>query len=165
MGKDASFDIVSEFDFQELDNAINQTKKEITTRYDFKGSKAEVNLTKDNITLVAENDNRIKAIVDILQSKAIKRNLSIKIFDYGKIEPTSGSMVKEVINLRRGIDQEKAKQIVKDIKSSGLKKVQSQIQGDVVRVTAKNIDDLQVVITLLKEKDLDIPLQFINYRS
>ncbi len=164
MGKDASFDIVSEFDFQELDNAINQTKKEIITRYDFKGTKAEVNLTKESITLIAENDNRINAIVDILQSKAIKRGLSIKIFDYGKIEPSGGSMVKQVINLRQGINQDIAKSIVKEIKASGLK-VQSQIQGDVVRVTAKNIDDLQKVITLLKEKDLNIPLQFVNYRS
>ena len=164
MGKDASFDIVSEFDFQELDNAINQTKKEIITRYDFKGTKAEVNLTKESITLIAENDNRINAIVDILQSKAIKRGLSIKIFDYGKIEPSGGSMVKKVINLRQGINQDIAKSIVKEIKASGLK-VQSQIQGDVVRVTAKNIDDLQKVITLLKEKDLNIPLQFVNYRS
>ena len=164
MGKDASFDIVSEFDFQELDNAINQTKKEIITRYDFKGTKAEVNLAKESITLIAENDNRINAIVDILQSKAIKRGLSIKIFDYGKIEPSGGSMVKQVINLRQGINQDIAKSIVKEIKASGLK-VQSQIQGDVVRVTAKNIDDLQKVITLLKEKDLNIQLQFVNYRS
>ena len=155
MGKDASFDIVSEFDFQELDNAINQTKKEIITRYDFKGTKAEVNLAKESITLIAENDNRINAIVDILQSKAIKRGLSIKIFDYGKIEPSGGSMVKQVINLRQGINQDIAKSIVKEIKASGLK-VQSQIQGDVVRVTAKNIDDLQKVITLLKEKDLNM---------
>lgn len=164
MGKDASFDIVSEFDFQELDNAVNQTKKEISTRYDFKGSKAEVALSKDNITIMAENDNRLNAIVDILQSKAIKRNLSIKIFDYGKIESTAGSMVKQVINLKQGIAQDIAKQIVKEIKGSGLK-VQSQIQGETVRVTAKNIDDLQSVISLLKEKDLSIPLQFINYRS
>ena len=164
MAKDASFDIVSEFDFQELDNAINQTKKEITTRYDFKGSKAGVNLSKDNITLIAENDNRLKSIVDILQSKAIKRNLSIKIFDYGKIESTANSMVKQIISLKQGINQDIAKQIIKEIKGSGLK-VQSQIQGDVVRVTAKNIDDLQTVISLLKERDLNIPLQFVNYRS
>ena len=164
MAKDASFDIVSEFDFQEMDNAINQTKKEIQTRYDFKGSKAEINLTKETITLTAENDSKINAMVDILQSKAIKRGLSIKIFDYGKIETTGGSMVKQVITLKQGINQDMAKKIVKDIKESGLK-VQSQIQGEVVRVTAKNIDDLQTVIAKLKEKDLDIPLQFINFRS
>jgi len=164
MAKDASFDIVSEFDFQEMDNAINQTKKEIQTRYDFKGSKAEINLTKETITLTAENDSKINAMVDILQSKAIKRGLSIKIFDYGKIETTGGSMVKQVITLKQGINQDMAKKIVKDIKESGLK-VQSQIQGEVVRVTAKSIDDLQTVIAKLKEKDLDIPLQFINFRS
>ncbi len=164
MAKDASFDIVSEFDMQEMDNAINQTKKEIITRYDFKGSKAEVNLTKETITLTAENDSKINAMIDILQSKAIKRGLSLKIFDYGKIETTAGSMVKQVITLKQGINQDMAKKIVKEIKESKLK-VQSSIQGDVVRVTAKNIDDLQTVITLLKEKDLDVPLQFINYRS
>lgn len=164
MAKDASFDIVSEFDMQEMDNAINQTKKEIITRYDFKGSKAEVNLTKESITLSAENDSKINAMADILQSKAIKRGLSLKIFDYGKIETTAGSMVKQVITLKQGINQDIAKKIVKEIKESKLK-VQSQIQGEVVRVTAKNIDDLQTVINLLKEKDLDTPLQFINYRS
>ncbi len=164
MAKDASFDIVSEFDMQEMDNAVNQTKKEILTRYDFKGSKAEVNLTTDSITISAENDSKVKAIVDILQSKAIKRGLSLKVFDYSKIETTAGSMVKQVITLKQGIDHEMAKKIVKDIKESKLK-VQSQIQGEVVRVTAKNIDDLQTVITTLKEKDLDIPIQFINYRS
>ncbi len=164
MAKDASFDIVSEFDMQEMDNAINQTKKEIITRYDFKGSKAEVNLTKETITLTAENDSKINAMMDILQSKAIKRGLSLKIFDYGKIETTAGSMVKQVITLKQGLNQDIAKRIIKEIKESKLR-VQSQIQGEVVRVTAKNIDDLQTVITLLKEKDLDIPLQFINYRS
>ena len=164
MAKAASFDIVSEFDLQELDNAVNQTKKEIQTRYDFKGSKAEVELGKEAITLTAENDNKIIAMMDILQSKAIKRNLSIKIFDPGKIETTAGSMVKQVIALRQGITQEMAKKIVKIIKDSKLK-VQSAIQGEVVRVTGKSIDDLQTVIALLKEKDLDIPLQYINFRS
>lgn len=164
MGKEASFDIVSDFDFQELDNAVNQVKKEIANRYDFKGSKSEVDLGSDTITLIAENDNKINAMVDILQSKAIKRSLSIKIFDYGKIESTGGSMVKQVISLKKGIDKELAKKIVKDIKGSGLK-VQSQIQGESVRVTAKSIDDLQSIIGFFKEKDLDVPLQFINYRS
>lgn len=164
MAKDASFDIVSEFDFQELDNAVNQTKKEIQTRYDFKGAKAEVLLSKESITLTADNDSKIHAIVDILQSKAIKRGLSLKIFDYGKIDSTAGGLVKQVLSLKQGIDQDRAKKLVKEIKESQIK-VQSQIQGDVVRVTAKNIDDLQKVITYLKEKDLDIPLQFVNYRS
>ncbi len=164
MAKDASFDIVSEFDFQELDNAVNQTKKEIQTRYDFKGVKAEVLLSKESITLTADNDSKIHAIVDILQSKAIKRGLSLKIFDYGKIDSTAGGLVKQVLSLKQGIDQDRAKKLVKEIKESQIK-VQSQIQGDVVRVTAKNIDDLQKVITYLKEKDLDIPLQFVNYRS
>ncbi len=164
MAKDASFDIVSEFDMQEMDNAINQTKKEILTRYDFKGSKAEVNLTKESITIAAENDSKVNSIVDILQSKAIKRGLSLKVFDYGKIETTAGSMVKQTITLKQGINQDIAKKIVKDIKESKLK-IQSQIQGEVVRVSAKNIDDLQTIMAMLKEKDLEIPLQFINFRS
>lgn len=164
MAKEASFDIVSEFDFQELNNAVNQTKKEIATRYDFKESKVEINLSKENITLIAENTNRLKSIIDILQSKAIKRNLSIKIFDYGKVEPAASSMVKQIITLKRGISQYTAKQIVREIKESNLK-AQSQIQGDVVRVAAKNIDDLQSIISLLKEKDLNTPLQFVNYRQ
>ena len=164
MAKAASFDIVSEFDLQELDNAVNQVKKEIQTRYDFKGSKAELEVGKESITMTAENDNKLIAMLDILQSKAIKRNLSIKIFDPGKIEASGGGMVKQVIALRQGISQEMAKKIGKIIKDSKLK-VQSAIQGEVVRVTAKSIDDLQSVIALLKEKDLDIPLQYTNYRS
>lgn len=164
MAKNPTFDIVSEFDVQELDNAINQVKKEIISRYDFKGSKATVTLNKENIVLLAENDNKINAIIDILQSKAVKRNLSLKIFDYGKIDPSGGSMVKQTITLKQGVNQDIAKKIIKLIKDSKLK-VQSQIQGDVVRVTGKNIDDLQEVIALVKENDLEIPLQFINFRS
>ena len=163
MAKNPSFDIVSDFDLQELDNAINQTRKEIENRYDFKGFKSEVTLSKDFILLTSENDSKIHAIVDILQSKIIKRNLSIKILDLGKIESTAGGMVKQNIDLKKGLNQEMAKKIIKIIKDSKLK-VQSQIQGELVRVTGKSIDDLQNVIALIKEKDLDIPIQFINYR-
>jgi len=162
-----SFDIVSEIDMQEVDNAVNQARKEIEQRYDFKGSKSEINLEKEKekegITVLADDDYKLKAIIDILQSKFIKRGISIKSLDYGKAEAASGSMVRQVIKLKNGIPTEKAKEIIKIIKETKLK-VQSQIQEEQVRVTGKNIDDLQEIIALLKGKDLDIPLQFENFR-
>ncbi|MEK6725677.1 MAG: YajQ family cyclic di-GMP-binding protein [Deltaproteobacteria bacterium] len=162
-----SLDIVSEIDMQEVDNAVNQARKEIEQRYDFKGSKSEINLEKEKekegITVLADDDYKLKAIIDILQSKFIKRGISIKSLDYGKAEAASGSMVRQVIKLKNGIPTEKAKEIIKIIKETKLK-VQSQIQEEQVRVTGKNIDDLQEIIALLKGKDLDIPLQFENFR-
>lgn len=162
-----SLDIVSEIDMQEVDNAVNQSRKEIEQRYDFKGSKSEINLEKEKekegITVLADDDYKLKAIIDILQSKFIKRGISIKSLDYGKAEAASGSMVRQVIKLKNGIPTEKAKEIIKIIKETKLK-VQSQIQEEQVRVTGKNIDDLQEIIALLKGKDLDIPLQFENFR-
>lgn len=163
-----SFDIVSEIDMQEVDNAVNQARKEIEQRYDFKGSKSEINLEKEKekegITVLADDDYKLKAIIDILQSKFIKRGISIKSLDYGKAEAASGSMVRQVIKLKNGIPTEKAKEIIKIIKDTKLK-VQSQIQEEQVRVTGKNIDDLQEIIALLKGKELDIPLQFENFRQ
>lgn len=162
-----SLDIVSEIDMQEVDNAVNQARKEIEQRYDFKGSKSEINLEKEKekegITVLADDDYKLKAIIDILQSKFIKRGISIKSLDYGKAEAASGSMVRQIIKLKNGIPTEKAKEIIKIIKETKLK-VQSQIQEEQVRVTGKNIDDLQEIIALLKGKDLDIPLQFENFR-
>ena len=162
-----SLDIVSEIDMQEVDNAVNQARKEIEQRYDFKGSKSEINLEKEKekegITVLADDDYKLKAIIDILQSKFIKRGISIKSLDYGKAEAASGSMVRKVIKLKNGIPTEKAKEIIKIIKETKLK-VQSQIQEEQVRVTGKNIDDLQEIMALLKGKDLDIPLQFENFR-
>mgnify|MGYP001564502181 FL=1 len=162
-----SLDIVSEIDMQEVDNAVNQARKEIEQRYDFKGSKSEINLEKEKekegITILADDDYKLKAIIDILQSKFMKRGISIKSLDYGKAEAASGSMVRQVIKLKNGIPTEKAKEIIKIIKETKLK-VQSQIQEEQVRVTGKNIDDLQEIIALLKGKDLDIPLQFENFR-
>lgn len=159
-----SFDIVSKVDMQEVDNAVNQTIKEIAQRYDFKGSKSEVTLEKDAIKVLADDDFRLKAIVDILQSKCIKRGISLKSLDYGKAETASGGMVRQNIAIRQGIAKEKAKDICAIIKETKLK-VQGQIQEDQVRVTGKNIDDLQEIIQLLKGKDLDVELQFINFRS
>ena len=162
-----SLDIVSEIDMQEVDNAVNQARKEIEQRYDFKGSKSEITLEKEKekegITVLADDDYKLKAIIDILQSKFIKRGISIKSLDYGKAEAASGSMVRQVIKLKNGIPTEKAKEIIKIIKDTKLK-VQSQIQEEQVRVTGKNIDDLQEIIALLKGKELDIPLQFENFR-
>ena len=159
-----SFDIVSKIDMQEVDNAVNQTIKEIVQRYDFKGSKSEVTLEKDGIKVLTEDDFRLKAVVDILQSKFIKRGLSLKSLQYGKVEPASGSMVRQFITIQQGISKEKGKEIVAVIKETKLK-VQAQIQDDQVRVTGKNIDDLQEVIQLLKGKDLEVEMQFVNMRS
>ncbi|MBJ6727896.1 YajQ family cyclic di-GMP-binding protein [Geomesophilobacter sediminis] len=159
-----SFDIVSKVDMQEVDNAVNQTIKEISQRYDFKGSKSEVTLEKDSIKILADDDMRLKAIADILQSKFFKRGISPKALTFGKAEPASGSMIRQIVTIQQGISKEKAKDIGQVIKESKLK-VQSQIQDDQVRVTGKNIDDLQEVIKLLKAKDLDVEMQFVNFRS
>jgi len=137
-----SFDIVSKVDMQEVDNAVNQTIKEIIQRYDFKGSKSEVTLEKDGIRILADDDFRLKAILDILQSKFVKRSLSLKSMQYEKAETASGGMIRQMITIQQGISKEKGKDINAAVKETKLK-VQSQIQDDQVRVTGKNIDDLQ----------------------
>jgi uncharacterized protein YajQ (UPF0234 family) len=159
-----SFDIVSKVDMQEVDNAVNQTVKEITQRYDFKGSKSRVDLEKESIKVLADDDFRLKAIIDILQSKCIRRGISLKALQYGKAETASGGMVRQIITIQQGISKEKGKEIIAVIKETKLK-VQGQIQEDQVRVSGKNIDDLQEIIRLLKEKDLGVELQFVNLRS
>ncbi|GLI37698.1 YajQ family cyclic di-GMP-binding protein [Geobacter hydrogenophilus] len=159
-----SFDIVSKVDMQEVDNAVNQAVKEIGQRYDFKGSKSEVTLEKDSIKILADDDFRLKAIVDILQSKFIKRGISPKALQYGKAESASGGMVRQIITVQQGISKEKGKEVVAVIKDTKLK-VQGQIQDDQVRVTGKNRDDLQEAIRTLKGKDLGIELQFVNFRD
>jgi len=164
VAKDNTFDIVSEIDMQEVDNAVNQTRKEITQRYDFKGSGAEISLNGQQIETNSANEYQISAILDILQSKFVKRGLDIRALSAGKIEPAAGGRYKQKLDIQAGISKEKAKEIVAIIKKSGLK-VQSQIQDDTVRVSGKNRDDLQAVIAELKERDLDIPLQFVNFRS
>lgn len=159
-----SFDIVSKVDMQEVDNAVNQAIKEISQRYDFKGSKSEISQEKDMIKVLADDDYKLKAVIDVLQSRLIKRNISIKSLIYGKIEPASGGMVRQLITVQQGISKEKGKEIVAVIKASKLK-VQGQIQDDQVRVSGKNRDDLQAAIQLLKDKDLDIEMQFVNFRE
>ena len=159
-----SFDIVSKVEMQEVDNAVNQTVKEIAQRYDFKGSKCEVTLEKESLKVLADDDFRLKSIIDILQSKFIKRGISVKALQYGKAESASSGMVRQVITIQQGISKEKGKEINAVIKETKLK-VQSQIQDDQVRVTGKNIDDLQEAIRILKGKELDVEMQFINFRS
>ena len=159
-----SFDIVSMVDMQEVDNAVNQAVKEIGQRYDFKGSKCQITPEKDSVKILADDDYKLKAVVDVLQSKFLKRNISIKTLQYGKVEPASGGMVRQMITVQQGISKEKAKDITTAIKESKLK-VQAQIQDDQVRVTGKNRDDLQDAIQLLKGKDMDVEMQFTNFRE
>ena len=159
-----SYDIVSKVDMQEIDNAVNQTVKEIAQRYDFKGTKSEVSLEKEEIRVLADDDFRLKAIIDILQSKCIKRGISLKALQCGKAESASGGMVRQIISVQQGVSKEKGKEIIAVIKDTKLK-VQGQIQEDQVRVTGKNIDDLQEIIRVLKGEDLGIELQFVNFRS
>lgn len=165
MAKDNSFDVVSEVEMQEVDNAINQTVKEISQRFDFKGSKAQVEMVKDDeIKLLADDEFKLKNIVDILESKMIRRGISLKFLEYGKIEPAAGGTVRQMVTIKRGISTEKGREIVAAIKQLKLK-VQAQIQDDQVRVSGKERDDLQKVIQTLKQKDFGLELQFKNYRT
>lgn len=163
MAKDASFDIVSQVDMQEVSNAVHQAVKEIEQRFDFKNSKSSITLEEDKISLVSDDDFKLQNVRDILEGKLVKRAVSLKALEYGKVLPAAGDTVRQEIKLVQGISQEKAKQINKLIKESKIK-VNSSIQGDQVRVSGKSRDDLQAVIALLRQADLEIDLQFINYR-
>ncbi len=160
-----SFDIVSEVNLQEVDNAINQARKEIGQRYDFKGSKSSIELNgKDKIlTVLSDDEFKLKSVIDILQNKLIKRGVPVKALDYGTVEPAAGGMVRQLITLRVGIAKEDAKLVVKMIKDTKLK-VQAQIMDDQVRVSGKNKDDLQAIMKILREADLKFATQFTNYR-
>ncbi|WP_295991621.1 YajQ family cyclic di-GMP-binding protein [uncultured Veillonella sp.] len=164
MAKDCSFDVVSEVDMQEVDNAVNQAKKEIGTRYDFRGSKSEINLEGDTIKIIGDDEYKLNAIIDVLKGKMVKRNVAIKNLDYGKVEPAAGATVRQVITIKKGITKENAKEVVKAIKNMKLK-VQASIQEDQVRVSGKDKDDLQAVIQMLKQLDVPVELQFVNFRS
>ena len=166
MAKDCSFDVVSEFDKQELLNALDQVKRDISSRFDLKDSNSDVTLDGDKAVIVTTSDDmKLKNIYDILQSKLVKRNLSIRILDPQPVENALGGNVRQVYNLRKGLNQDLAKKIVADIKNTKLK-VQASIQGDQVRVSGKDKDDLQAVIKMLRsnEEKYDAPLQFTNYR-
>ena len=160
-----TFDVVSKVDEQEVDNAVNQAIKELSQRYDFKGSKSEIQWSKgEEIVLVGDDDFKLKAVTDILESKLVKRGISLKSLDFGEVEDASGGLRRQVIKVKQGIEQERSKEIVKFIKSTKIK-VQAQIQGEQLRITGKKRDDLQEIIGVLKEKDFDLALQFVNMRD
>ena len=164
MAKENSFDIVSKTDYAEVTNALNQTEKEISQRFDFKGSKATVELQQKDLMLAAEDETKLRNMNDILQSKLVKRGISLKALDYQKIEPAAGGTVRQLVKVQQGIPTDKAKEVVKFIKD-GKYKVQASIQGETVRVSGKDRDTLQEVIAALKGKDFGIDMQFDNYRS
>ncbi|MBI6874067.1 YajQ family cyclic di-GMP-binding protein [Clostridium aciditolerans] len=163
MAKDSSFDIVSDVNMQEMDNSVNQAMKEIEQRYDFKGSKAQIVLEKDSLKLNAEDDYKINAMLDILRGKMIKRGVSIKCLNPGKIENAFSGTLKQDVEIQKGLSKEKAKEVAAYIKELKLK-VQAQIMDDKVRVSSAKKDDLQLVIQNLKSKDFGVDLQFINLR-
>jgi hypothetical protein len=165
MAGEGSFDVVSDFDRQELVNALDQVRREVGTRYDFKGVTAQLDLGKDEITLLTDNEGRAAAMKDLLESKAVRRGLSLKIFDWGRLEPAGGGKVRQVIGLRRGLDDELARRISKLVRDE-FPRVRAQIQGDAVRVSGKSKDDLQKVIARLRvvSEDYPVPLQYVNYR-
>ncbi|CAN5603762.1 YajQ family cyclic di-GMP-binding protein [soil metagenome] len=165
MAGDVSFDVVSDFDRQELVNALDQARREIQTRYDFKGALADLELGKDEILLHTDSESRARAVRDLVESKAVRRGLSLKIFDWGTVDPAGGNTVRQKIGLRRGLPEDLAKKISKLIRDE-FPKTKSQIQGDAVRVSGKNKDDLQRAIARLREEGEAYPvaLQFENYR-
>jgi cyclic-di-GMP-binding protein len=159
-----SFDIVSELNIQELDNAVNQAKKELMGRYDFKGSKFEVQWDRKTLVVLAEDDYKLNAIKDILLSKAHRRGIDIRALSFEKAEPAGGMLWRQSVKILQGIEKEAAKKVVKEIKDSKLK-VQAAINDDLVRVTSKSIDELQECIALMKRSNVGVPLQFTNMRS
>lgn len=165
MAEEHSFDIVCKVDMQEVLNAVNQALKEIAQRFDFKGSKSSIDLDKDKatLTLISDDEFKLKSVIDILQSKLVKRSVPLKALGYGKVEQAAGNTLRQVVTLQQGIPTEKSKEIVKLIKDMKLK-VSAEIQKDQVRVKAKKIDDLQAIIADFKERDFGIHLQFANYR-
>ena len=163
MAGDVSFDVVSEFDVQELRNALDQVRRETQQRYDFRGVTVDLQQAKDELVLLTDDEFRATAVKDLIESKAIKRNLSLKIFDWGKVEEAGGNKVRQRIGLRKGLPEDLARKLTKLIRDE-FPKVKSQIQGDAIRVSGKSKDDLQRVIVRLRELDEAVPLQFQNYR-
>jgi cyclic-di-GMP-binding protein len=159
-----AFDVVSQVDLQEVDNAVNQARKEIGQRYDFKGTNTEVEVEGAEIRVVSTDDYKVKAAVEVIESKLVRRGISLKSVLRGEVEPAAGGRARQKLDIQRGISTDKGKAIVKRIKDAKLK-VQAQIQDDQVRVSGKNRDDLQAVIQLLKDADLGLPLQFVNMRD
>jgi uncharacterized protein YajQ (UPF0234 family) len=160
-----TFDVVSEVDFQEVRNAVDQASREVSTRFDFKGTDSSIELKDKTIELHTESDQRLKALTQVLEEKFVKRKVSLKSLSYGKVEEASKGTVRQVITLNVGINQDKAREIGKFVKELGLKGVSHQVQGDQLRVSGKKRDDLQAAIAALREHDFGIPLQFENFRD
>ena len=160
-----TFDVVSQVDMQEVRNAVDQASREVATRYDFKGTDSSIELSEKTIELHTESDQRLKALTQVLEEKLVKRKVSLKALDYGKIEEASKGTVRQVVTLMVGINQDKARELGKFIKELGLKGVSHQVQGDQLRVSGKKRDDLQSVIAAVREKDFGIPLDFTNFRD
>jgi cyclic-di-GMP-binding protein len=160
-----SFDVVSEVDAQEIRNAVDQASRELSTRFDFKGTNSTIELKDLEIEMHSSSEDRLTALRQVLEEKLVKRKVSLKALEYLKVEDAAGGTVRQTAKINAGISSEKARSVNKAIKELGLKGIQSQTQGDQVRVTGKKRDDLQAVISGLKEVDLDIPLQFINFRD
>jgi cyclic-di-GMP-binding protein len=163
MPSESSFDVVSRIDQQELDNALNQARREIETRFDFKHSKTSIESDGKKITVVSDDEMKMRNVIDILQGKATKRGIDIKAFEIGEIEPAAGATVRRIITLRSGIPKDKSKALMEKIKALKLK-VNAQYQDEQIRVTGKSRDDLQKVIAELKAMSFELPLQFVNYR-
>lgn len=163
MASESSFDITSKIEMLEVDNVVTQAVREITNRFDFKGSVSSINRENETIKLVSDDDAKLRQVIDILENKMIKRSISLKFLDYGKVEQSLGGNVKQEVRLKNGISADKAKEVNKAIRDSKTK-VKAQIQGDQLRVTSKSRDELQAVMKYLKEKDFGIELQFVNYR-
>jgi uncharacterized protein YajQ (UPF0234 family) len=163
MAGDISFDVVSDFDEQELRNALDQVRREVQQRFDFKGITVDLTQAKGEITLLTDDEHRAAAIKDLIESKAIRRGLSLKVFDWGKVEPSGGNKVRQTITLRRGLPDDLARKLTKMIRDE-FPKVKSQIQGEAIRVSGKSKDELQKVIVRLRGLDEAVPLQFENYR-
>jgi hypothetical protein len=163
MAGDASFDVVSDFDEMELRNALDQVRREVGTRFDFKGVTVELEQTKTEINMLTDDEYRAAAVKDLIESKAIKRNLSLKIFDWGKVEEAGGNKVRQKIGLKKGLPEDVAKRITKLVRDE-FPKSKASIQGDAVRISGKSKDDLQRIMAKLRELDESVPLQFDNYR-
>jgi cyclic-di-GMP-binding protein len=164
MAQDCSFDVVSKTDMQEVQNAIQQARREIETRFDFKGSKSEINLADNEIVLISDDEGKLRSVKDVLEGRLVKRQVSLKALEYQKLEDAALGTVRQRVKIIQGLDSDRAKAIVKAIKDAKLK-VQAAIQGDQVRVSSKKKDVLQEAISLLKEKDFGAPLQFVNFRG
>jgi uncharacterized protein YajQ (UPF0234 family) len=160
-----TFDVVSEVDLQEVRNAVDQASREVSTRFDFKNTDSSIELSGNEIKMHSGTEDRLKALVQVLEEKLIRREISLKAIDRGKMEEAAKGTARQTFTIKAGIDSDHAKTINKKIKDMGLKGIQSQTQGDQVRVTGKKRDDLQAVIQKLKEAELDVPLQFINFRD